>query len=1186
MADIFDRRIALRQGDVFDRRAAARAPLVLPEIGDIGGSLPEDLYHAIGRGGIKGIAAVPGTLATLMEAGERMPGAWAPSIPEVTAKRQQTTRDLRKKAAEIYKLSDAEVLRAKRGGVSGWAVNIIGESIPQFGVSAVAAMLGGPAGVVATSAAMGGEEVYQNLRNLGVSHEQANTTRWVTAPIIGLIEKWQIDGVLRIGNKALKRQLIAAARERAFKKMAVAGGKMTLDHALKAAGEGLQETLEEGVGIGAEVALARDFDPKTDLSRLGGAFVGGAFVGEALHGGISAARGGASLVAEAQRQSDVAVTEKMAVQQELQPPSVDEPIEIPDLPEPEPAAPRSEVVPPVGSEAGPDVVEDVTEPPVVQPETGADPERPYMATRNADMEIRSQWMGNPPVPEQIPAGTTAARRQAAIDGGYDQRAPDIANDILNDPRPATAEETHGLGIRAEQLESEHDRMAEQLESMADDNPDRTTLIRRMDELEEQHGVITKVLRWAGTEWHAAGYARQHRLGDNGNALNVIGRAIKAAGGKQLSEDTKADFRQRSRKLQRRRKRAKASVQRDAKSFVDRMLSQARDKQSKYSRMSETEKDAELEQLLSRERTDLVIYNATMNIASRMEGKGLEAVTRRVLEHFPDMERSDLTDAIVRATERRAQNTDSMVQYLRSLRRKYRKVRQLRDSIADVLYWMEQGRLPDKPEPTMGGIPDPVIRKLQSTLDNLKKLQRDSDAAEQQRLERRIAFLKARLASQDFDTTRNVRSNKPSNRTLQLQYEVARLDHEISRQIHKQRSVDPIGHTLGEAARTVMALKSSFDLSALGNQGGWVLLSHPLRTAATLPRVLRAAASDKNAFEINAAIRNRTNAPNYFRDGLELTEVSEADSFTEREELFRSEWATKIPVIGRGIAASNRAFATTLNLLRADSYDAMAAAFADEGGPTVEEGRAIADFVNMATGRGVVRGAGMKQMMNRMNGIFWAPRRALSRFQMVATLGGQLEYRHGKWMPIGLRGSKRVRRMFAKELGRYLAGLATVYFLGQLAGGELEADPRSSDLGKIRFGDTRLDPLSGMSQTLVLLGRMTLKERKNQYGGIDPLTGYDLERTVGQFLKNKVSPAFTIAWAGYTGDTPFDGPTTLLWAAKESVMPIALDDIYKVMRDQGVPRGTILSMLGILGLGVQVYGDSTGTAGAAPTRGVF
>ena len=192
MADIFDRRMALRQGDVFDRRAAARTPLVLPEIEDIEGSLPEDLYHAIGRGGIKAIAAVPGTLSTLMEAGEHMPGAWAPNIPEVTAKRQQTTRDLRKKATEIYKLSDAEVLRAKRGGASGWAVNIVGESIPQFGASAVAAMLGGPAGVAATSAAMGGEEVYQNLRDLDVPHEQANAARWVTAPIIGLIEKWQI----------------------------------------------------------------------------------------------------------------------------------------------------------------------------------------------------------------------------------------------------------------------------------------------------------------------------------------------------------------------------------------------------------------------------------------------------------------------------------------------------------------------------------------------------------------------------------------------------------------------------------------------------------------------------------------------------------------------------------------------------------------------------------------------------------------------------------------------------------------------------------------------------------------------------------------------------------------------------------------------------------------------------------
>jgi len=1173
------------------------------------GTLRGDLYHAIGRGGIRAMAAAPGALASLMEAGEKAPGGWGDwGIPGTSGERAKTIMSLRAKARDIYKLSDAESLRAKRGGATGMLVNLVGETIPQFGVSAVAALLGGPAGVVAVSAAMGGEEVYQNLIDLGVDPDKANAARWVTGPIIGLVEKLQIDGVLRIGNKAAVKRLVQAARERAFKKMAAAGVDITFDHAMKAAGEGLQEVLQEGIGIGAEVALARDFDPKADLIRLGSAFIGGAIVSEGLGAGMSMARGGSSVLSEVQNQDDVAtMDETISRRGELEPPSVDEPVqpatpemgsytptvqtrsggipvdEGPAAPGAAPEAPGPEIVAPAAAEE-----------PLVQPEPAneaaqEDPAgRPYMSPRNADMETRAGWMGNPPVPEQIPAGTLAQRRQAAIDGGYDKRAGRIAKDILENPRPAKAEETHGLDIRAEQVESEHAALAEQLDAMQDGSPEQADALELMGKLEEEHAVIAKVLRWAGTEWSAAGFARQHRLGDNSNTPNVLGRAAKAAG-KAITPKAKASLTEGARKVRKKRKQAGRSLTRDTDNAAKRAVKRA-SKLGRYAKMTTEELDAELADLLSRERTPLIIHDIVLNIAARTPDADLETVTHAALQHLPGLERSDITEAIVQTSQRKAQNSDAMTEYLRALRRKYRKVKQLRTDIADVLYWMEQGRMPDGVEPTVG-LTDNVIQKLEAVLDQLKKLQQNSEPAEQQRLERRIAFLKGRLAAKDFDTKKAVNNYKPSRRTLQLQYEAAQLDAAVAREIYKQKEIPWWKTVWGESLRTVMALKSSFDLSALGNQGGWVLLSHPVRALKTMPRVLRAAASDKTAYEINEGIKGRPNAPYYFRDGLELTETADAGNFTEREEMFRSEWVTRIPVIGRGVAASNRAFATTLNLLRADSYDSMASAFADEGGPTEVEGRAIAEFVNMATGRGNVRGAGAKRIMHSMNGIFWAPRRALSRFQMLATLGGQLELgsarQEGQWKrsPIHLRGSRRVRRMFAKELARYLAGLATVYFLGELAGGEVTFDTRSSDCGKIRFGNTRLDPLSGMSQTLTFVGRNITHERKDQAGNITPLSGYDMERTWARFLKNKVSPGFTVAWAGFTGDTPFDGPTTPWWLMKEAVTPISVDDIYEVMQDQGVPRGTILSMLGVLGIGVQVYGESTSSA-SVPRRGAL
>src|SRR3972149_11707521 len=87
----------------------------------------------------------------------------------------------------------------------------------------------------------------------------------------------------------------------------------------------------------------------------------------------------------------------------------------------------------------------------------------------------------------------------------------------------------------------------------------------------------------------------------------------------------------------------------------------------------------------------------------------------------------------------------------------------------------------------------------------------------------------------------------------------------------------------------------------------------------------------------------------------------------------------------------------------------------------------------------------------MNSVFFAPRSCSSRFQLLV---GQP----------ALRGTARTRIMVAKEYGRFLGGLAVFYVLGTAAGGGIETDPRSTDFGEIKFGNTRLDPMSGFSPT--------------------------------------------------------------------------------------------------------------------------
>src|SRR5690606_18698368 len=106
-------------------------------------------------------------------------------------------------------------------------------------------------------------------------------------------------------------------------------------------------------------------------------------------------------------------------------------------------------------------------------------------------------------------------------------------------------------------------------------------------------------------------------------------------------------------------------------------------------------------------------------------------------------------------------------------------------------------------------------------------------------------------------------------------------------------------------------------------------------------------------------------------------------------------------------------------------------------------------------------------------VFFAPRLVASRFQLVL---GQPFYG----------GTARTRKLIAQEYAKFLTGIGLVYLLSGLMGAELEFDPRSSDFGKIKVGNTRIDPLAGISQVTVLLYRLGSGQIKTGRGRIEPI----------------------------------------------------------------------------------------------------
>jgi hypothetical protein len=435
-----------------------------------------------------------------------------------------------------------------------------------------------------------------------------------------------------------------------------------------------------------------------------------------------------------------------------------------------------------------------------------------------------------------------------------------------------------------------------------------------------------------------------------------------------------------------------------------------------------------------------------------------------------------------------------------------------------------------------------------------------------RTKNRMADLQDRLARKDFAPTAKRLSWREKSLDAAIKKQILDREHELEIVKEKynkglfddrmaRRSIPEKIFSGGvEAINTSRAMMTSFDFSAVLRQGGFIALSHPIRAAKVFPAMFRAL-TKKGEFAVEQEIKGRENYPLYKRSGLELTE--RGTTLVKMEEAYMSRWAEKIP----GVGASQRAYMTFLNKLRADSFDAMMKSLGRDGMVTDAEAKAIANYINVATGRGKL--GKHDTALVGLNTLFFAPRLVLSRFQLLA---GQPLYR----------GSWRTRRLIAGEYARYLIGIGVVYALARAMGADEEFDPRSSDFGKIRVGNTRIDPLSGLSQTAVLVGRMATGETKSIGSGkitsiYKPKFGQDnVWDVAARFARTKLSPAFGAAVNIRSGEDVVGQPVTVASTAQNLAVPMTFNDIYAALREQGIVKGTAMGLLTTFGMSLQTY----------------
>jgi hypothetical protein len=366
----------------------------------------------------------------------------------------------------------------------------------------------------------------------------------------------------------------------------------------------------------------------------------------------------------------------------------------------------------------------------------------------------------------------------------------------------------------------------------------------------------------------------------------------------------------------------------------------------------------------------------------------------------------------------------------------------------------------------------------------------------------------------------------------------------------------------DAARAIM---TTGELSFILRQAKFTTLSHPILTAKALPNMFRALlSSEKRAHELDLQVHNHPDAPAARAAKLHL--VEEGLSLHKQEELMMGRWVGNIPVVKN----FNRAAQVFLNRIRFDTWQAMRKSLSKSGTPTPLEDKQIAMFVNEATGRGGL--GSLEAAAVPLARVMFSPRYFASRLQLAAG--------HSLWG-----GTMRTRKIIATEYARSLIGLGLYYTLlnayfssGDSAdkdSGRIETDPRSSDFGKVIIGNTRIDPLAGLSQVITFGARTATGEKKNRAGKVTPIRGDQVpyggdkwSDVALDFGRGKLHPVPASIANLFDGTDMGGNQATVMNQAANMVAPITYIDIWKALKEQDLDDATAMSLLALLGEGLQ------------------
>lgn len=315
-------------------------------------------------------------------------------------------------------------------------------------------------------------------------------------------------------------------------------------------------------------------------------------------------------------------------------------------------------------------------------------------------------------------------------------------------------------------------------------------------------------------------------------------------------------------------------------------------------------------------------------------------------------------------------------------------------------------------------------------------------------------------------------------------------------------------------------------------------------------------------------------------GVSFTGLDEG--LNNREEALRGQLAEKIPGYGKYVRASNRAYTAYLNTLRlgagedlvngaqaSNSFVSKMNPFSSQAFGAPKDvlnndvlGKQIADLINNTTGRGSL--GPLENHVRLLSNTLFSPRGIAARIQQFNPMN------YTTTDPF-------IRQQYVKAMARQVTAWWTMAGLSQLVGATVSRDPNNADFGKIKIGNTRIDPPGGLQQFLVLGNRMlpesmggggvtsSVSGRFTPFGqGYKPPTRMS---TIGQFATNRLHPSLQLAWKFLDAQ-----PNKSFHMGDEivkSILPMYAGDIMDVAKDNPGLLPITIPLSGA-GMGTQSY----------------